>query len=296
MNLTKDRYAVGITMLGTFCFVVQDSTIKWLTDDVAILQIVFLRSLFALLFLVMGAVAVRNALTLKSDRPWLLFIRTLTNIASWCCFFTGLKYLPLATAATLFFSFPIYVTALSIPFLGEKVGIRRWSAMLVGFMGVLLMTRPGAAFQWSALLMIMAAFGWATVVILTRILAQHSDHSKTRVNTPSSMLFHTLVGFCIVTAIPQPWVWQPVSAESWWLIIFAALFGVVAQLTLVKAYSMASPSLIAPFEYLGLVWAAIFGFVIWNDTPDSVMIVGATLIIASNIYIARRETTVQDSA
>ena len=117
VTLVAERYAVVFAMVGTFCFVVQDSAIKWLTNDVTVLQIVFLRSVFALLFLVIGSVLSSTPLTLKSDRPWLLLFRTLVNIVSWCFFFTGLKYLPLATAAALFFSFPIYVTALSIPLL-----------------------------------------------------------------------------------------------------------------------------------------------------------------------------------
>ena len=106
VKLVAERYAVVFAMVGTFCFVVQDSAIKWLTNDVTVLQIVFLRSVFALLFLVIGSVLSSTPLTLKSDRPWLLLFRTLVNIVSWCIFFTGLKYLPLATAAALFFSFP----------------------------------------------------------------------------------------------------------------------------------------------------------------------------------------------
>ena len=280
-DTNSTSFAISITLLGYLCFIIQDSSIKWLSTDVVVLQILFVRGLFALGFLVVGAGISGNTLTLKCDRPWLMLLRTLTNVVSWGFFFYGLKYLPLATATALFFSFPIYLTALSIPLLGEKSGIRRWSAMLVGFIGVVLMTKPGAEFQWSALLMICAALGWASVAIMTRKLSDHSN--------ASSMLFHTLIGFAITLAIPQFWVWQSLSIEQFSMIAIAAFFGVIAQLCLVKAYSIERPSVIAPFEYSGLVWAAVFGFLIWNDVPDWVVLLGAALIVGSNIYITRRE-------
>ena len=195
-------------------------------------------------------------------------------------FFYGLKYLPLATATAIFFSFPIYLTALSIPLLGEKVGIRRSLAMLVGFAGVVLMTKPGGEFQWAALLMVCAAIGWAITAIITRKLSDH--------NSASDMTYHGLMGFVVIFTIPQFWLWQPIDLQSIGIIAVAAFFGLVAQLSLAKAYSIASPSIIAPFEYTGLIWAAMFGIVIFGDTIDGIVVCGALLIVASNIYIVRR--------
>ena len=299
MPTNPGRFAVFITLLGSFCFIVQDSAMKWLSDDLAVLQTIFVRSLFALGFLVLWAVVTRTPLSLKSSRPGLVMARTLLNILSWVFFFTGLKYLPLATATALFFSFPIYLTAMSIIFLGEQVGIRRWVAMLIGFCGVILMTRPGSDFHWGALFMLGAAMGWASVAILTRKLADTKYDSKmaeqpaNQEMNEASILLHTLLGFCITLALVQPWVWQPISQINWWLLVVAGFFGVIAQGALVKAYSIASPSLVAPIEYSGLVWAAIFGFVLWQDVPDGMSVMGAILIVASNIYILKREALAQ---
>lgn len=143
------------------------------------------------------------------------------------------------------------------------------------------MTKPGGGFQWPMLLMLSAAFGWALVALATRKLGEQQS--------AQSILFYTLLGFASTMWIPQIWLWQPMDSDALLLIALVALFGVTAQFLITKAYTLANPSITSPFEYTGLVWAALFGFVIWNDIPDWISIAGGLLIVSSGIFIIYRE-------
>jgi len=281
--IRADRASLGIsiTVVGGLCFAIQDAGIKWLSAEIAVLQILFLRSLFGLVFLGASTRISAETISLKLNRPWLLAARSGINILSWVLFFTSLKYLQLATAVALFFSFPLFLAIISVPLLGETVGIRRISAIVVGFAGVLLITNPAAGLSMPALMMLGAAFGWAIVASLTRILGENEN--------TTTLLFYTLLGFAVLLAIPQYWLWQSIELHAYLMIVGIAFFGVIAQFAVTKAYAIASPSLIAPFEYTALIWSAILGYLVWNDIPDLYAIVGAFLIIASGIYIIHRE-------
>lgn len=283
-SIRVDRASLGIsiTVIGGLCFAIQDAGIKWLTAEVAVLQVLFLRSLFGIVFLGASTLFTGERISLKVDRPWLLATRTAINILCWVLFFYGLKYLPLATAVALFFSFPLFLTILSVPMLGETVGIRRILAIIVGFIGVLLITNPATGLSIPALLMLGAAFGWAIAASLTRILGEKEN--------TTTLLFYTLLGFIIILLIPQYWVWGVLGLDDYLLVTGVAFFGVIAQFAVTKAYTIASPSLIAPFEYTALIWSALLGYLLWNDIPDAYAISGAVLILGSGIYIIHRET------
>ena len=129
--------------------------------------------------------------------------------------------------------------------------------------------------------MLGAAFGWALVAIATRTLG--------RTESTTTMLFYTLFGFALTMAVPQFWLWQPADLGAVGLVAGVAVFGVFAQFCLIKAYTVATPSVVAPFEYSGLVWAALFGFLIWGDIPDARVLTGVVMIVASGLYIIHRE-------
>jgi drug/metabolite transporter (DMT)-like permease len=282
-SLRSNRAALGIsiTILGGLCFSIQDTGIKWLTAEIAILQVIFLRSLFGLVFLGSSTILTGERISMRIKRPWLMLSRTSINILSWILFFSGLKYLPLATAVALFFSFPLFLAIFSVPVLGEKVGIRRSLAIVVGFIGVLFVTNPIAGIDWPMLYMLGAAMGWAIVATATRILGETEN--------TTTMLFYTLFGFAVTMFIPQFWIWQSLDMNAVLLIAAVSFFGVIAQFCLTKAYAIASPSLIAPFEYTALIWATILGYVFWGDIPDIAAIIGALLIVASGLYVIHRE-------
>ncbi|MCP4766555.1 MAG: DMT family transporter [Gammaproteobacteria bacterium] len=281
--IRADRAGLGITItvVGGLCFAIQDAGIKWLSAEFAVLQILFLRSLFGLVLLGASTGFSGETISLRVTRPWLMAARSGINILSWALFFTSLKYLPLATAVALFFSFPLFLAIISVPLLDEKVGIRRALAIVVGFFGVLLITNPAAGLSIPALMMLGAALGWAIVASLTRILGEKEN--------TTTQLFYTLLGFAVLLAIPQYWLWRPLQLDAYLMILGVAFFGVIAQFAVTKAYAIASPSLIAPFEYTALIWAAALGYLLWGDIADSYAIAGAFLIIASGVYIIHRE-------
>ena len=282
-RLRSNRVTLGIsiTVLGGICFSIQDSGIKWLTAEIAVLQILFLRSLFGIVFLSASTAISGERISFQIQRPGLLLVRTVINVLSWILFFSGLKYLPLATAVALFFSFPLFLAVFSVPLLGEKVGIRRSIAIIVGFVGVLFITNPQSGISWPMLLMLGAAMGWALVASATRVLGETEN--------TTTMLFYTLLGFVLSMALPQFWIWQSIGAHHYLLIAAVAFFGVIAQFCVTKAYAITSPSLIAPFEYTALIWAGILGYLIWGDVPDKAAIIGASLIVISGMYIVQRE-------
>jgi len=277
----RSNLGISITVLAGLCFVIQDAGIKWLSAEIAVVQLLFLRSLFAMVFLVASTPVSGEKIALKVKRPWLLALRSGINVFSWILFFTGLKYLPLATAVALFFSFPLFLAVISVPLLGEKVGIRRVLAIVVGFVGVLFITNPASGLSLPALFMLGAASCWAIVAGMTRILGEEEN--------TSTILFNALLGFVIILAVPQYWIWQTLGLSEYMLITATAFFGAIAQFGVTKAYAIASPSLIAPFEYTALIWAAVFGYLVWGDIPDAYAITGAVLIISSGIYIIHRE-------
>ena len=277
----RARLGISITVVGGLCFAIQDAGVKWLSAEIAVLQILFLRSLVGLVFLSASTSFSGEKISLRVSRPWLVAVRSGINILSWVLFFTSLKYLPLATAIALFFSFPIFLAVISVPLLGESVGIRRVLAIVVGFAGVLLITNPAGGLSTPALMMLGAALGWAFVASLTRILGETEN--------TTTLLFYTLLGFAVLLAIPQYWLWRSIELGAYLMIFGIAFFGVIAQFAVTKAYAIASPSLIAPFEYTALIWSAILGYLVWNDIPDLYAIAGAFLIIASGIYIIHRE-------
>lgn len=275
------QLGIALAAVGAFLFVVQDSAIKWVSTSVGIVQILFLRNLIAMGLLSSGAALTGRPIKLKTSNVKLMLLRSLIGVVGWYCFFAGLKYLPLATVMALFFSFPIFLTALSVPILGETVGPRRWAAVLVGFCGVLLITRPGAALEWPMLYVLGASLSWALVAILTRMLG--------KTESTSTMVFYALAAFVVIMAVPIYWVWQTPSLDDLALISLAALVGVSAQMCLIRAYAIAEPSVIGPMEYTGLVWAALFGYVIWGDVPGVFTLAGGLIIAASGLYIIHRE-------
>ena len=282
-RLFSDAMQVGIALAaaGAFLLVGQDSVIKWLSSSLGIVQILFLRNLIAMGLLWSGAAATGQPIVLKSKRPGLLLLRSVIGVIGWFCFFTGLKYLPLATVMALFFSFPIFVTALSAPVLGEQVGPRRWVAVLLGFCGVLVLTRPGVALEWPMLYVLGASLSWAFIALLTRKLGA--------TESTGTMVFYALAIFVVTMAVPIYWFWETPSATDYALVSLAALVGVSGQMCLIRAYTLAEPSVVGPIEYTGLIWATLMGYLIWGDIPDAITITGALIIAASGLYIIQRE-------
>ena len=198
------------------------------------------------------------------------------------CFVTALGVLPLAEAIALLFAAPLFATALAVLLLGERVGWRRWSAVLVGFAGVLVIIRPGSeAFVWVALLPLTSALLGALRDVVTRRLS-YSDSS-------AGILMVTSVAVVIAGLSTWPLGWVALDARQIWLLVGAGLILALSQYLMIESLRFAEVALVVPFRYTTMIWATLFGFVFFGALPDAGVIGGAVLVLASGLYIMRRE-------
>ena len=198
------------------------------------------------------------------------------------CFVTALGVLPLAEAIALLFAAPLFATALAVLLLGERVGWRRWGAVLVGFAGVLMIIRPGSeAFVWVALLPLTSALLGALRDVVTRRLS-YSDSS-------AGILMVTSVAVVIAGLATWPLGWVALDARQIWLLVGAGLILALSQYLMIESLRFAEVALVVPFRYTTMIWATLFGFVFFGALPDAGVIGGAVLMLASGLYIMRRE-------
>jgi drug/metabolite transporter (DMT)-like permease len=260
-----------------------DLCAKGLLADYSLEQFVFLRSLIGVsIFLLLGRqFGGWQSLVTKRWRWHLL--RTLLSTITMFAFFYGLANMPLVDALTLGFTAPLMVTALSVPFLGEHVGWRRWLAVVAGFIGVLIILRPGAAkISFATIAVLTAAFTYACMAITSRKLAA--------TESGYALSVYVVGGPMAVSAtMLGSGGWQVPDLSGWVLFTLAGMCSVVAWVGIVGAYRRASPALLAPFEYTALIGGAIAGYLVWNEVPDRWVVVGATIIIASGLFVVHRE-------
>ncbi len=276
------RRGIMLMICGIMLFGIMDTIVKWLTQDYHVLQVVWARFVFH--FLIFLALYSRAGLAgiMKTRRPGLQVARSVLLLSATTFFFTALNYLPLAEAVSIGFVSPLLVTALAIPFLGERVRLRRWAAILVGFAGVLIIIRPGAGvMHWAAILPLGMAVCFAFYQILTRIASRTEDARTSQFWSPAA-------GVLVMSAI-APFVWTAPDATGWLLMAVAGLLGGFGHYLLIKGYEIAPASTLSPFVYTQLIWMVTLGYVIFGDFPDAYTITGGLIVIGSGLYIFRRE-------
>lgn len=274
---------IALMVLGGAVLTTQDALMKWLIADYSVGELLFYRGAFALLP-VAAIIARRGGFqVLKTRNVRGHAIRNLFVLANNVLFILALAFMPLTDVITISFTGPLFVTALAVPFLGERVGWRRWTAVVVGFSGIFIMMRPGeAALQLAALLPVGAALGAAARDIVTRRMAA-SENTFT-------ILFYLTLTITLAGLATLPFGWQRPTAAD--LAMFAAtgLLFAFGQYAILYAFRLAEATVLVPFRYVNLVWATLFGFLVWGDLPDRFMIAGATLVVGSGLYVLHRET------
>jgi drug/metabolite transporter (DMT)-like permease len=180
------------------------------------------------------------------------------------------------------FAAPLLVTALSVLVLRERVGWRRWSAVSIGFVGVIVMVKPDAGlFDRIAVIALVATVFYALVIVSIRKLS--------RTETPTAIVFYYALTSTLITGAVLPFVWVMPDAEGWVLLILVGVIGGIAQFAMTNAYRLATVSIIAPFDYMHIIWAALLGFFIWGEVPGNTIWIGTAIVMASGIYILFRE-------
>lgn len=281
-NPREIRLAILAICAGVALLVVNDAGAKLLTDRYAPIQILFLRNLIAVPVIAGIITLIIGASALRTRQPSLHALRGVIMLAAVWLNFTGLSYLPLAEATALIFSAPLFITALSVPLLRESVGWRRWSAVLLGFAGVLVIVRPGGeTFQLASLLPIGAALIYAVFMISARWIERGESFWTMMLFT---MLFPMIYAAPIALA-----VWTPILPEDLWLFLAIAVSGSLGLALVGQAFRWAPASLVAPFDYTALIWAVGLGWMLWGDKPIIWTILGAIIIAISGIFIMLRE-------
>jgi drug/metabolite transporter (DMT)-like permease len=271
-------------LLGMLMFSLNDTMGKWLVETYPVLQLMAIRSLAALLVL-MPLVLRRGVMSVvRVERPGLQAVRALLFAIDATAFYFAVGYMPLADAMIYWLAAPIYVAALSPFLLGEKVGWRRWTAILIGFAGVLIALNPSR--ETLSLPALVALFGsacFAFAIMLGRTLRSTPDTSLVVWQFVGSLLF-SAVGIAIV-----PGGWKPLDPST---LLLPALLGVVAMLAHVlvsRSLKLADAATVVPLQYTLLFWAVVFGWIFFGDTPRPTVIIGAALIVASGLFIFFRE-------
>ena len=280
-----DRPALGIVLMlaGIAGFALMDATIKWLTADYPVAQIVALRSWFGLPLLCIFALRGGGLVTLKTRRPLVHVGRYLLVLGLSFSFFWALSQMKLVDAIAITFAAPIFITALSVPLLKESVGWHRWMAVGIGFCGVLIMLRPGfGVFQWAGLVVIGSVVFYSLLMITTRAY-------KTKEQTAALMLYPQL-GMSLTGIILVLFYWVTPSLGDLGLFALAGMFGSVGVMCLTHAFRLGPAAVISPFEYSALIWATLIGYLVWGELPDVFTLVGAIIVISSGLYIIYRET------
>ena len=279
-----DRPFRGIAMIlaSTVFLGASDVTAKYLSATLPSIEIAWLRFLVFAMIMVPAMLPGSPLYALQSDRKGLQLMRGVTLLASSLFFISGLRFLPIAEASATGFVSPLFVTALSIFFLSERVGMRRWIATAVGLIGVLIILRPGSsAFHPAAFIPIVSALAWACTLIMTRMMSGRERASTT-------MAYSSITGVCIVSAL-VPFVWVTPSWHDILFGIFIGLASTAGQWIVVLAFRYADASVLAPFQYTQLLWVSILGFMIFGEVPDAWTVTGAAFIVASGLYTAHRE-------
>ena len=283
-----DRPLTGILLLvGAMMLVpMMDGLAKHLSSTYTTEQVVWARYFFHLAFLLPLVLWRFGRQALAPKRPVAQILRGGLLLASTVLFFAAIAEMPLADTLALVFVYPFIVTALSPLLLGEPVGPRRWSAVLIGFVGALIVIRPGfGVFQWSALLGVGAGAVYAFYVIATRRLAGSSPPLVT-------LLYTALLGAVVMSAVLAfvlPGSWTPPSPGGWALMALMGLIAATGHLLLIMAYERAPASLLSPYGYSEMVMAVLVGLVAFGDFPDGGTLLGVAVIVGSGVYIALRE-------
>lgn len=279
----RDRIAgILLILAATSILPFNDALAKHLAAGFLVLQVVWARFAFHALMIAPAVVHQHGARALWPDRPWVQLARGLLLGTATLLFVTSISRVPMADAVALLFVTPLLVTALSPFTLGEMVGPRRWAAVIIGFVGVLIVIRPGAGVTDPyALLALGAGLCNTFYVILTRAVSVSDP--------PLVSLFYSGCIPAIGYSFAVPFVWQHPSAAEWGMMIAMAGCGAMAHLLLIRAYARAPAPYLQPFAYNEMTMAVIIGFLVFGDFPDFWNWVGIAVIVASGIYISLRE-------
>lgn len=281
--LTDNTRGAVSMLTGVFLFTMMEAAVKWLVADYPVHQIIFFRSAFALIPCAYFVWRAGGMSALRTKRPSVHLLRGLIGLAAMGCYFFAYSQMALADAKAILFSAPLFMTVLAVPLLGERVGIYRWSAVLVGFAGVLIVLKPGGdMLQYGTFAALGGAFLYALAVITIR-------HLSATESVACITFYFTLTGTAASAVLIGLFGWVPPTPADWAMLASLGLVGGVAQYAMTRAFRLAEAAAIAPLDYTSMAWAILLGYLIWQDIPSLEVFAGITLVVASGLFILYRE-------
>jgi S-adenosylmethionine uptake transporter len=275
-----------LALLSFGLYATHDLIVKFLGGIYSPMQLIFYGGLFGFPLVCLMLIRDKTDGHLRPRHPWWLLLRSVAGATTAVLGFYAFSVLPMATAYAIFFAQPLLITLLAIPLLGERVGFRRAMAVIVGLIGVVVVLRPGGGDGLTV--GHLAALGAACTGALSSIIVRKIGSEERSV---VMMVYPMLVAF-VCMAVTLPWVYKPMPVAHLGLLAVFATLGFVATLCLIQAYRSAEAVIVAPMQYSQIIWAVIFGALLFDETPDAWTIAGSTIIIASGIYIVLREARV----
>ena len=284
MSETNNRLGIWLMVATTFVFAMQDGLSQHLASEYNVLMVVMIRYWFFAAFVT--ALAARKAGGLRAAaatrQPWLQSFRAVLLVAEICVAIWGFTILGLVESHAVFACYPLLIAALSGPVLGESVGWRRWTAIGVGFVGIVIILEPGfGVFQPAAIIPLVSALMFALYGLLTRYAAR-------RDSAATSFFWTGTVGMVAMTAVGA-WFWEPMSGGDWAWMGLLCLTGAGGHYLLIKTYEVAEASVVQPFAYFQLVFASVMGVILFGEVIRTNVAVGATIIVAAGLFTFWRE-------
>ena len=278
---TPALHGIFLMCLSTLAFSIMHGLVRFVSEVLPPFQIAFFRNVFGLMFLVPILARSRFAM-LRTERLGLHALRGVVNVVAMLLFFTALSISPLAKVTALSFTAPIFMAVLAFLFLGERFRIYRWLAILAGFLGMLIVLRPGfIAIDMGAMLVISSAVLWAVAMVMIKILS--------RTESSVTIVAYMSIFLGVFSFIPALWVWQPFGLQALGWMVLVGLFGTIAQMSLSQALKETDPTALMPLDFLKLIWATLIGLWFFAEVPDVFTWVGGTIIFVSGVFIAIRE-------
>jgi drug/metabolite transporter (DMT)-like permease len=271
---------IGLMIAGILLFALNDAMGKWLVATYSVGQVLLVRSIAALVLL--APFIWRDRASFRTaPLPGMQVVRAALATIEVACFYWAVAYMPLADVTAYYLAGPIFVTAIAGTLLGEPVGWRRWTAVSVGFLGVIVCLRPGAAtLSWPALIALAGSFTFSLSMISTRTLRGTADTVLVTTQTVAALLFGAVLA-------PVAWV-NPAPRDAA-LLALLGMVAMVAHVCINRSLKLAPASTVVPYQYTTIAWAVTFGYLVFGDVPDAWMIAGATVIIAAGLFIRVRE-------
>ncbi|WP_181700303.1 DMT family transporter [Chthonobacter albigriseus] len=286
--LDRHKNAIGLgialMLLGDFMFSANDVLGKWLVATYSVGQVLLIRSAAALV--VMAPMVARQGVRslVVVEKPWVQVLRVIFSTFEVIIFYVAVMYLPIADVMTFYLAAPIWVAALSPFFLGERVGWRRWTAIVIGFVGVVVALEPSSeSLSFAALISIIGSLFFAMMIIQSRILRATPD---------TTLVFWQTFGALVAGIVLAPFDWVTPTPFDAALLAGLGIIAMLAHILINRSLKLAPAAVVAPFQYTLLVWAILFGWLVFGDVPKLSMLLGAVIIVGAGIFIFERQKKV----